>query len=119
MRYVFQLRSQQPPGSVSVDDLRAIADDIRLSLSIKPAQLLAKYPDESHDDLRMGVRFAVRDSNARTDDGDSTRMPDVRRAFNSPFWPFVSALTSVGQEGIDFHLVGALRHPLECTEQPG
>lgn len=101
--YVFQLRSQQPPGSVSVDDLRAIADDIRLSLSIKPAQLLAKYPDESHDDLRMGVRFAVRYSNARTDDGDSTRMPDVRRAFNSPFWPFVLASTSVGQEGIDFH----------------
>lgn len=101
--YVFQLRSQQAPGVVSVDDLRAIADDIRLSLSIKPAQLLAKYPDKSHDDLRMGVRFAVRYSNARTDDGDSTRMPDVRRAFNSPFWPFVLASTSVGQEGIDFH----------------
>ncbi|KIA73925.1 hypothetical protein ANMWB30_11730 [Arthrobacter sp. MWB30] len=101
--YVFQLRSQQAPGTVSVDDLRAIADDIRLSLSIKPAQLLAKYPDKSHDDLRMGVRFAVRYSNARTDDGDSTRMPDVRRAFNSPFWPFVLASTSVGQEGIDFH----------------
>nr|WP_243753220.1 helicase C-terminal domain-containing protein [Paenarthrobacter sp. MSM-2-10-13] len=30
-------------------------------------------------------------------------MPDVRRAFNSPFWPFVLASTSVGQEGIDFH----------------
>ena len=101
--YVFQLRSQQAQGSVSVDDLRAIADDIRLSLSIKPAQLLAKYPDKSHDDLRMGVRFAVRYSNARTDDGDSTRMPDVRRASNSPFWPFVLASTSVGQEGIDFH----------------
>src|SRR4051812_1652510 len=30
-------------------------------------------------------------------------MPEVRRAFNSPFWPFVLASTSVGQEGIDFH----------------
>ena len=25
-------------------------------------------------------------------------------AFNSPFWPFVLATTSVGQEGLDFHL---------------
>ena len=27
----------------------------------------------------------------------------VRSAFNSPFWPFVLASTSVGQEGLDFH----------------
>ena len=71
--------------------------------TLKPAQMLAKYPDGSHEDLRMGVRFAVRYSNSKTEDGDSNRMPDVRRAFNSPFWPFVLASTSVGQEGIDFH----------------
>ena len=28
----------------------------------------------------------------------------MREAFNSPFWPFVLATTSVGQEGLDFHL---------------
>ena len=27
----------------------------------------------------------------------------MRAAFNSPFWPFVLATTSVGQEGLDFH----------------
>ena len=27
-----------------------------------------------------------------------------REAFNSPFWPFVLATTSTGQEGLDFHL---------------
>lgn len=101
--YVFQLRSQQAHGDVTAEQLWALADDIRRALSLKPAQMLAKYPDESHEDLRMGVRFAVRYSNAKTDDGDSNRMPDVRRAFNSPFWPFVLASTSVGQEGIDFH----------------
>jgi hypothetical protein len=101
--YVFQLRSQQAPGEVTAEQLCGLADDIRRSLSLKPAQMLAKYPDGSHEDLRMGSRFAVRYSNAKTDDGDSNRMPDVRRAFNSPFWPFVLASTSVGQEGIDFH----------------
>ena len=27
----------------------------------------------------------------------------MRDSFNSPFWPFVLASTSVGQEGLDFH----------------
>ena len=34
---------------------------------------------------------------------DEARLPEVRAAFNSPFWPFVLATTSIGQEGIDFH----------------
>ncbi len=36
--------------------------------------------------------------------GGRTRSSEVRDAFNSPFWPFVLATTSVGQEGLDFHL---------------
>lgn len=31
------------------------------------------------------------------------RPEDVRKAFNSPFWPHVLVTTSVGQEGLDFH----------------
>jgi uncharacterized membrane protein YkvA (DUF1232 family) len=34
----------------------------------------------------------------------NVRKSAVRDAFNSPFWPFVLATTSVGQEGLDFHL---------------
>lgn len=32
------------------------------------------------------------------------RQINVRQAFNSPFRPFVLATTSIGQEGLDFHL---------------
>jgi len=35
---------------------------------------------------------------------DSNSRDTNREAFNSPFWPFVLATTSVGQEGLDFHL---------------
>src|ERR1019366_8218919 len=50
-------------------------------------------------------RFAMRYGDERADEtGDKVRADDVRRAFNSPFWPFVLATTSVGQEGLDFHL---------------
>jgi hypothetical protein len=36
-------------------------------------------------------------------EGRVSRADQVRKAFNSPFWPFVLATTSVGQEGLDFH----------------
>jgi len=32
------------------------------------------------------------------------RADDLRRAFNTPFWPHLLCTTSVGQEGLDFHL---------------
>jgi hypothetical protein len=38
------------------------------------------------------------------EEGEKVRKSSVREAFNSPFWPFVLATTSVGQEGLDFHL---------------
>ena len=38
------------------------------------------------------------------EDGTSkVRTEDIRVSFNSPFWPFIVASTSVGQEGLDFH----------------
>lgn len=52
----------------------------------------------------MGGRFALRFGDERSDDGGESRRSHVRTAFNSPFWPFVLATTSVGQEGLDFHL---------------
>ena len=53
---------------------------------------------------RMRCHFALRFGDERNDTGEvATRADSVRKAFNSPFWPFVVATTSVGQEGLDFH----------------
>lgn len=63
--------------------------------------------------MRMRCRYALRfgdgesgegDGATREDDGKVTREDQVRNAFNSPFRPFILASTSVGQEGLDFHL---------------
>lgn len=55
-------------------------------------------------DQGMRGRFALRFGDERTDEGaEITRSDQVRTAFNSPFWPFVVATTSIGQEGLDFH----------------
>ncbi len=52
----------------------------------------------------MRVRYAMRFGKQETEDGgEPTREDLVRAAFNSPFWPFVMATTSIGQEGLDFH----------------
>jgi hypothetical protein len=53
---------------------------------------------------RMRANFALRLAEERSDDGSSMRPAEVRNAFNSPFWPFVLATTSAGQEGLDFHV---------------
>ena len=57
--------------------------------------------DRSH---HLRSHFAVRFGRQRTaDTQQDQREGAVRAAYNSPFWPFVLASTSVGQEGLDFH----------------
>jgi hypothetical protein len=52
----------------------------------------------------MRMHFAVRFGDEKSEEEKSlVRSGQVRTAFNSPFWPFVLATTSVGQEGLDFH----------------
>lgn len=54
---------------------------------------------------RMRARFAVHFGAEQRDDDErhGVRGDQLRHAFNSPFWPFVLATTSIGQEGLDFH----------------
>lgn len=69
------------------------ADDIRLEngdWTLSPRKLRARYA------LRFGTQ-------SLEDASELQRAGIVRTAFNSPFWPFVLATTSVGQEGLDFH----------------
>ena len=53
---------------------------------------------------RARVHFAARFGRNQTEDRSVQREGQLRAAFNSPFWPFVLASTSVGQEGLDFHV---------------
>lgn len=53
--------------------------------------------------IPLRSRFAMRLTPKAEEDGGVIRAGLVRRAFNSPFHPFVLASTSIGQEGLDFH----------------
>jgi len=67
-------------------------------------------PDAADDASVLGARVEMRTGYAARFGADKdseqaeARMGVVGHAFNSPFWPFVMATTSVGQEGLDFHL---------------
>ena len=53
---------------------------------------------------RLRSHFAVRFGRGTAEDSQNVqRETQVREAYNSPFWPFILASTSVGQEGLDFH----------------
>ena len=100
-----------------VDDSRrmAVADDIASSvaeaLELRTSSFRVDIPDQrvngdgvEFHEHRMRTRFAVAFGNQTLDDGGEARVESVSRAFNSPFWPFVLISTSIGQEGLDFHL---------------
>jgi len=52
---------------------------------------------------RLNSHIAARFGRTQSSDQADSRETSVRDSFNSPFWPFVLASTSVGQEGLDFH----------------
>ena len=53
---------------------------------------------------RMRTHYGAGFSKGDSTDKTIARKDNLRNAFNSPFWPFVLASTSIGQEGLDFHL---------------
>lgn len=88
-----------------------IAAKVREAMGVRTARLgvddirVAGNADISVRPARMRSRFAMRFGEEKDEErNEVTRADVVRRAFNSPFWPFVLASTSVGQEGLDFHL---------------
>jgi hypothetical protein len=90
---------------------RAVAEEMVRAIGLRSAtvgvdDIRANHRTKSVDvnTERMRARFAARFGQQQHENGkDESRADQVRAAFNSPFWPFVLASTSVGQEGLDFH----------------
>lgn len=88
-----------------------IAETVAEALSLRTASLDVDRIDLdkncrsiSRSMKKMRTNFAVMLSEKGSEEGRSVnRISQVRKAFNSPFWPFVLATTSIGQEGLDFH----------------
>ena len=99
-------------GLFAADDERAwdrLARAVNAALSLRtgaPPVDEFRPADDTVRRVRHSMRhhFAMRFGAQEAADGQrGAREGQVRQAFNSPFWPFVLASTSVGQEGLDFH----------------
>jgi hypothetical protein len=51
----------------------------------------------------MRCHFAIPFIDKTVTDKSVARTTNIRKAFNSPFRPFILSTTSIGQEGLDFH----------------
>ena len=108
--YIHTLRDLE--GLFAADDEKAwdrLAAAVTAALSLRTGapRVDELQPDDDAVRIvrhRMRHHFAMRFGAQESDDGRAgAREGQVRQAFNSPFWPFVLASTSVGQEGLDFH----------------
>ena len=108
--YIHTLRDLE--GLFAADDNEAwgkLADAVAGALSLRTGAPRVDEIQPADGTTRIKHRrlrnhFAIRFGAQERNDGKAgAREGQVRQAFNSPFWPFVLASTSVGQEGLDFH----------------
>jgi len=85
------------------DMTRGFSEGSGLRAAMQAMDLFGSQYDGHQTRVRLRSHFAVRYGRHASDDKTVVRESQVRDAFNSPFWPFVLASTSVGQEGLDFH----------------
>lgn len=95
-------------SDLPAERMRRLADQIASTATMRTAESVVHNFDVDHDhvvvtDQRMRNHIAARFGRTETSDSAAAREASVRDSFNSPFWPFVLASTSMGQEGLDFH----------------
>lgn len=110
--YIYLLRESNSVDGVlkeikNVLDYKTVSFEVDTYQSFEKKVARGRYDSntENGKGLRMRCNFATPFVNTKSDDNKSSqRKEDIRKAFNSPFYPFVLATTSIGQEGLDFHL---------------
>ena len=101
--YIHHLAGESGADTATDEGLISLAVTARRAIAVRES--VNRATDIDHFDgegIAFPSRFAMRFGSTRYSQ-DEARLPEVRAAFNSPFWPFVLATTSIGQEGIDFH----------------
>lgn len=109
--YIHVLKDWRGFLTTSGTDIVAdLADTAYNALSLQTVNYAADIPVTEKSSIRvdrhtMRGRFAIRfGDQAIEGEQQQQRAQQASQAFNSPFWPFVLTTTSIGQEGLDFHL---------------
>lgn len=92
-----------------------LADDLLEAMKVRTSNFfvhpLGNKSKENRFSLRCHAVMPFTDPRADKsyvnsgEDGEKPiRTDELRKAFNTPFWPHILATTSIGQEGLDFHV---------------
>ena len=100
--------SAELTGVSTTEQAHRLANQIQLAASIRTApngvhDIRVQHGRATVETRQVNSHIAARFGRVQSNEGASEREATVRESFNSPFWPFVLASTSVGQEGLDFH----------------
>lgn len=101
--YLHHLAEADRVNGLDDEKLLELATAARTAITARPSRYEAFDPLHPDRGIPFPSRFALRYGSKRATNDESARLPEIRAAFNSPFWPFILATTSIGQEGIDFH----------------
>lgn len=95
------------------DGAKGLAKDLQSTLGLRPGSFsfhgIGGKPHKIPVRCHVAVPFGDAEAEpvVKVEGGMAQATParpdEVRRSFNTPFWPHVLATTSVGQEGLDFH----------------
>lgn len=105
----FWLRAQNLQSGAA-----GLAKDLQSALTLRAGSFNFHSISGKHHKIQVRCHAAVPFGDAEAEPAapkgadaltlSATARPDeIRRSFNTPFWPHVLATTSVGQEGLDFH----------------
>ena len=101
--YIHHLAGDSASNTTTDEGLISLALTARRAITLRESVYRATDIDHFDDQgIAFPSRYALRYGSTQHSN-DEARLPEVRAAFNSPFWPFVLATTSIGQEGVDFH----------------
>ena len=101
--YVHHLAGESGSDTTTDEGLISLASIARRAIALRGSVYRGTDIDDfDGNGIPFQSRYALRYGSTRYSQ-DESRLPEVRAAFNSPFWPFVLATTSIGQEGVDFH----------------
>lgn len=119
-------------GTLRGIDPEKLPNDLTSVLSLRTSDIhlhdygSSTFTLRAHAALAFTQNARVHRPDRKSPEPESLRTEDLRKAFNSPFWPHVLASTSVGQEGLDFHgWCGTIAHwdlpgdPVDLEQREG
>lgn len=90
------------------EKLKKLIDFIAGNIGLRTVSVIGNtydsFVEKSKKPRHFRCHFGVALSQSLDNEKDVMRSDSVRDAFNSPFRPFILSTTSIGQEGLDFHL---------------